>query len=153
MTPTFNVLDEIQNYTDLSAYTLCFLDFETYRNSGLHKIHGYERYFRANPAVLEELSIDEECEDSNPDLNLIKCLFKFGKDCSTNAMDNASRNGHLAVVKYLHSIKKDCTTRAMNWASDRGHLAIVEYLHSIGKGCTTDAMDDASRAGHLEVVK
>ena len=36
-------------------------------------------------------------------------------------------NGHIKVVKYLHEeVKGECTKDAMNWASENGHLEVVK---------------------------
>jgi len=92
----------------------------------------------------------------NGHLDIIKYLFEIQKkDCTTSAIDLASRNGHLDVIKYLFEIqKKDCTNDAIDWASENGHLSIVKYLFEIQKkDCTTNAIDLASENGHLDVVK
>ena len=55
--------------------------------------------------------------------------FTFRK----NKINWASSENYLEVVKYLHSIGQDCTTEAMDNASRLNHLEVVKYLHSIGK--------------------
>ena len=45
--------------------------------------------------------------------------------------DEAAAKGNLEVVKFLHSIGKDCTTKAMDWASKNGRPDIVEFLKKI----------------------
>ena len=60
--------------------------------------------FRANELIL-----------SNP-LSIPDFIMKYDID----AMDYASRHGHLQVVEYLHSINKDCSIWAMNYASSNG---------------------------------
>jgi len=89
-------------------------------------------------------------------LNVIKYLFEIQKkDCTNYAIDWASREGHLDVIKYLFEIqKKDCTNDAINWASRNGHLDVIKYLFEIqNKDCTTNAIDWASKNGHLDIVK
>jgi len=63
--------------------------------------------------------------------------------------------GSLEVVKYLFEIqKKDCTTDAIDYASENGHLSIVKYLfENQKKDCTTDAIDYANKNGHLDIIK
>ena len=82
--------------------------------------------------LLKNVEIDNECNKKHSNLKIIKILHSIGKECTTDAMDHASGNGHLDVVKYLHSIEKDCSTNAMDWASYYGHLDVVKYLHSVG---------------------
>ena len=90
------------------------------------------------------------------DLEAIKLLHKYKiEGCTTNAMDNASLQGHLEVVKFLHYNRTEgCTTTVMDWASECGHLEVVKFLHNNRtEGCTTNAMDWASGNGHLDVVE
>jgi len=92
----------------------------------------------------------------NGHFDVIKYLFEIQKkDCTTDAIDNACRNGHLDVIKYLFEIQnKDCTTDAIYYAISNGHLSIVKYLFEIqNKDCTNDAIDYASKNGHLDVIK
>jgi ankyrin repeat protein len=63
----------------------------------------------------------------------LKKFKKVFNQTNTDAMDYASRYGHLEIVKYLHSIGKDSSTHAMDLASRYGHLEIVKYLHEIGQ--------------------
>jgi len=35
------------------------------------------------------------------------------------------KKGHLHVVQFLHSIDKTCTSNAIDWASRNGHLLVV----------------------------
>src|SRR4051794_35710913 len=50
--------------------------------------------------------------------------ISIGKDCTTEAMDQASECGHFSVVEYLHSIGKNCTIKAIR--SKR--FAVVRYI-------------------------
>ena len=79
---------------------------------------------------------------------------KYTLGCTTDAMDDASRNGNLDIVKYLDENRNEgCTTDAMDNAAKNGHFDIVRYLHENMKGCTTDAMDNAAKNGHFDIVK
>src|SRR5271154_2254086 len=51
------------------------------------------------------------------------------------------------LKEYLHEeVKAECTINAMNLASKYGHLEVVKYLHEEVKAkCTTNAMDYASQ--------
>jgi len=92
----------------------------------------------------------------NGHLDVVKYLFETQKkNCTTYAIDRASENGHLDVIKYLFEIqKKNCTIRAIDWASMNGHLDVIKYLFEIQKkDCTNDAIDLASENGHLDVIK
>jgi hypothetical protein len=49
---------------------------------------------------------------------------------SKDAMDYASRAGHLHILRYLHAHRKEgCTRYAMEWAALRGNLQVVKWLH------------------------
>jgi len=89
-------------------------------------------------------------------LDVIKYAFEIqNKDCTIDAITNASRNGHLEVVKYLFEIqKKDCTDNAIISAIAWGQLDVIKYLFEIqGKDCSNNAMNIAIFNGHLSIVK
>jgi len=93
-------------------------------------------------------------------LDVIKYLFEIQKkDCTTDAIDYASKNGHLDVVAYLFEIqKKDCTDKAIIWASCCGNLDVVKYLFEIQKkDFTTDAINNSfynsCYSGRINIVK
>ena len=88
-------------------------------------------------------------------LYCLKYLMEVqNKDCTTNAINNASKNGYLDVIKYLFEVQnKDCTTDAIDYASENGHLDVIKYLFEVQhKDCTTSAINNASLYGHLDVV-
>jgi hypothetical protein len=91
------------------------------------------------------------------DLELVKLLHENsnGGSCTTSAMDNAAKAGHLKIVKWLHKNRREgWTTKAMDDAASGEHLDVVELLHENRReGCTTQAMDGAAKHGHLEIVK
>uniref|UniRef100_A0AAV1UXA2 Ankyrin repeat protein n=1 Tax=Peronospora matthiolae TaxID=2874970 RepID=A0AAV1UXA2_9STRA len=75
--------------------------------------------------------------------------------CTSDAMDGAAANGHLAVVQYLHDQRAvGCTVKAMDSAARNGYLEVVRFLHTRRtEGCTVAAMNGAARNGHLDVVQ
>ncbi|CAI5742557.1 unnamed protein product [Hyaloperonospora brassicae] len=75
--------------------------------------------------------------------------------CTSNAMDEAATNGHLAIVQYLHCHRTEgCTVKAMDGAARNGHLEVVQFLHTQRtEGCTVAAMNGAAHNGHLDVVQ
>ena len=120
---------------------LYFLDWEEFyqiiKSLDLNIQHQLKQYGKRNNS-LDALTIDNICNMKAEYLGVIKYLHKIhghknGKECTDDAMDNASMNGHLEIVKYLHENGKECSTNAIDWASEKGHLEIVKYLKSIKK--------------------
>ncbi|RHZ37997.1 hypothetical protein DYB31_009877 [Aphanomyces astaci] len=73
---------------------------------------------------------------------------------STNEIDAAAYNGHLAMIKMLHQHNYGCTTNAMDDAAEDGQLEVVQWLHTHRtEGCTINAMGQAAENGHLETVQ
>lgn len=107
-------------------------------------------YFSVNDVYVED-AIDLASRRGH--LNVVEYLHNIGMSCTINAMNWASENGHFVIVQYLHNIGKDCTENAMNNASRNGHLDVVKYLHGVGKNCTEEAMIFATQNGHLDIIK
>jgi len=84
--------------------------------------------------LLKDVSIDEQCK--LPNLDVIKYLFYIGKNCTTNALDNAAINGHLDILKYLHYKGKKCQKYNIDEIAVNGHLDIIKYLISININCS-----------------
>ena len=97
-------------------------------------------------------------------------FFGFADGIKAEALENASREGHLEIVKYLLSQGIDINMKAsgvhgvasdtaLMIASGSGHLEIVQYLVEQGAGINiTNCIEEtalmwASENGHLEVVK
>ena len=120
--------------TDLKYHCSNFLELEQYNHLELFfKIKpSYKLYFKNNKQL--NINIDEVCENKKLiNINLVKFLhYEVKAKCTENAMDWASKNGHLEVVKFLHyEVKVKCTEVAITWASMNGHLAVVQFLKSI----------------------
>ncbi|KAF0714645.1 Aste57867_3767 [Aphanomyces stellatus] len=72
-----------------------------------------------------------------------------------NFIDLAAEVNNLAVLSYHHTRgHRDCTTAAMDFASRHGNLEMVHFLHSNYPtiGCTEDALRRAVGNGHVAVV-
>ncbi|TMW57769.1 hypothetical protein Poli38472_014372 [Pythium oligandrum] len=89
-------------------------------------------------------------------LAIVRLLHEYRSEgCTTDAMDHAARCGLLAIVRFLHENRHEgCTQMAMDYAAANGHLDVVQFLHEHRhEGCTTNAMDEAAKNGHLDVVQ
>eukprot|EP00122_Pirum_gemmata_P011893 Pgem_evm1s11031 len=75
------------------------------------------------------------------------------KGCTTEAIDNAAGNGHLAVVQYLTNKQKSCTGEALAKAAKTGHLDVVKYLvaHRT-EGITREGVNATIANGLVDVV-
>eukprot|EP01135_Chromosphaera_perkinsii_P001349 Nk52_evm76s164 gene=Nk52_evmTU76s164 len=75
--------------------------------------------------------------------------------CTTDAMDYAAKNGHLALIQWLHSHRNEgCTVNAMNWAAEMGHIDVVQWLHeNRDEGCNEYALRNAAGNNHLRMVQ
>ncbi|KAF0690031.1 Aste57867_18540 [Aphanomyces stellatus] len=60
--------------------------------------------------------------------------FGFQIDCTTDTLDKAASNGHLAMLEWLHqnypAVK--CTTLAVRSAVENGHVEVVQWLLTHG---------------------
>ncbi|ETV81981.1 hypothetical protein H257_05507 [Aphanomyces astaci] len=74
---------------------------------------------------------------------------------TTNAMDVASRDGHLVIVTYLNQHRQEgCTKAAINLAARFNHIDVVAYLQSHrSEGCSSDSLVWAATHGHLTMVQ
>ena len=74
--------------------------------------------------------------------------------CSTHAMDNAAKNGHLDVVKWLHENRiEGCTDDAMEKAAENGHYEIVKWLYKNRcEGCIGTSILSAYSNKHYQIV-
>ncbi|KAJ3411011.1 hypothetical protein HDV05_002919 [Chytridiales sp. JEL 0842] len=89
------------------------------------------------------LEILQHLHTTHPHLFTDSCILDYA--C-------ASRN--LAVVKFLHSINCTCTTDAMDNAAREGSLEILFFLHqNRTEGCTSSAPLEAAMMGHLSVLQ
>ena len=147
------ILDEIFRFTQIPQFVLYF-----------HRVLSRQTIlclFKKKPKPIQigflyEYKFDIDSQICKGNLQTVKILRKrLGAKCTTDTMDNASRNGFLEVVKYLHeTVGVTCTIDAMDSASSNGFLEVVKYLHeTVGAKCTTNAMDFASMYGFLDVVK
>ena len=56
--------------------------------------------------------MDKAAEEGN--LQLLIQLHTKGNKCTTCAMDDAARNGHLEIIKWLHENRTDGCTKSAN---------------------------------------
>ncbi|OQR88267.1 hypothetical protein ACHHYP_07000 [Achlya hypogyna] len=109
------------------------------------------------PHTMYPKALDDAAECGG--LALVKKLHHAGAPCSTNAMDNASSEGHLHVVRFLHEHRTEgCSKNALSGPAWKGHLDVVEFLHGHRPECRTAsamiwAMKNAASYGHLDVVR
>lgn len=77
------------------------------------------------------------------------------KNCTSNAMDWAAKNGNLEMIQWLHTYRRaPLSTFAMDWAAELGHLEVVKWLTLYRSApCTGDAMYGAAINGHYDTVK
>ncbi len=101
---------------------------------------------------------------------LQNCVGLTVNDARTNdneALQQASRRGHLTVLRYLregYGLTADDARAsgnwALRWASKKGHVDVLKYLRE-GYGLTADdarafdneALRRASQNGHLDVLQ
>lgn len=88
-------------------------------------------------------------------LEMVQWLCENQSICSTNAVDGAARNNHLAVVKYLvEQMGLQGTTDTMDSAARNGHSTMVKWLDRYTTmGCTRKAIDWAARCGDLRMIR
>jgi hypothetical protein len=89
----------------------------------------------------------------NNDLKIIKSLSNLHKSSISDALDYASRLGHLEMVKYLHSIGAKPLFLAIGNTIEEYHLEVVEYLYNIDDKYKAYAISNASEHGYLEMMK
>jgi hypothetical protein len=87
---------------------------------------------------------------------MIKWLHENRSEgCTTKAMDNAAKSGHLEVVKWLHENRSEgCTTDAMDSAADSENFEMLTFLQANrSEGCSYIAFTSAGVRSHFEVLR
>ncbi|EFA76908.1 hypothetical protein PPL_09660 [Heterostelium album PN500] len=89
------------------------------------------------------------------DLNMVVKLVDYGFSVTTDAMDEAAANNHLALVKYLHHNRSEgCTTAGLNQALANGNIEVIQFLHSNrSERFNYIGIDKALANGHQEIIE
>ncbi|EGG14475.1 hypothetical protein DFA_12247 [Cavenderia fasciculata] len=131
---------------------------EKENNSGSDCLQEHDDIFS-----MESLTIKEEPIQHLLDLaasNGQQSMFDYlsnniqGLKCTTEAMDGASKNGHLNLVKWLNENRTEgCTINAMTMASENGYSDVVRYLYEnrTAERCVETVMDHAAAHGDLDL--
>ncbi|EGG18670.1 hypothetical protein DFA_04166 [Cavenderia fasciculata] len=131
------------------------------KNSGASK---FAMNYAANLEILEYLhNIGQSCSTTamdnaaKIDLEMVKFLHtKRTEGCTTNAIDNASKNGHLNIIKYLNLNRTEGgTEKAIDFAVDGNQsMEMIRYLDDhLRQGCSHHAVEIAASKGRLDVIQ